>query len=309
MTRQVESRTTPARILLATDLGARCDRALDRAVELARAWGAELFAVHALRADLLLEDPSAPPQPCSVPPSLQASLHGSWPREPDALAVATDALQRDLEGTPFPILPLVVPGEPAPVILAAAEEHRCDLIVIAVAKDEALGGFLLGATVDKVLRQAKVPVLVVRQRPRHPYGGIVVAADVSPASRAALRRTVALFPGTPFHVFHAYDPPLGGLLTDAAEYRQAFGELAQRDLEAFLAEAEIGPGHVIDVLVERGDPARLIQHYVRSCRADLVVLGTEGRGPLLELLVGSTAKSVLDGLACDALVVPVAADA
>ena len=36
----------PTRVLLATDLSARCDRALDRAVQLAQQWQAQLVAVN-----------------------------------------------------------------------------------------------------------------------------------------------------------------------------------------------------------------------------------------------------------------------
>jgi nucleotide-binding universal stress UspA family protein len=39
---------TPKQVLLATDLSARCDRALDRAVQLTEAWQAELTAVNVL---------------------------------------------------------------------------------------------------------------------------------------------------------------------------------------------------------------------------------------------------------------------
>lgn len=296
MTQDAEPLGAPRRILLATDLSARCDRAMDRAAALARAWGAELVVVHALDCN---DTRFAASGERDLP---------SWQRGPDPLRLVTEALHHDLDALPVPVRPIVEAGDPAEVILKTAESCGCDLIVIAVARDQVLGGFLLGATVDKVLRQARVPVLVVRQRPRHPYGGIVVAADVSAASRAALRRTAAFFPDTPFHVFHAFDPPLDGLLTDPKDYHAAFGQLATRDLEAFLADVGVGPGHVIDVLVERGDPAQLIQQYVNTFHADLVVLGTEGKGALLELLVGSTAKSVLDGLACDALVVPAATD-
>lgn len=38
----------PARLLLATDLSARCDRALDRAAQLAGEWHAELVALNVL---------------------------------------------------------------------------------------------------------------------------------------------------------------------------------------------------------------------------------------------------------------------
>lgn len=295
MTQPEKLGTAPRRILLATDLSARCDRALDRAVALATSWGAELVVVHALDAC----DPTVP----------GARDLPSWQRGPEPSVIVAEALQQDLAGASVRVTYVVEQGDPAELILKAVDAYGCDLVVTAVARDEILGRFLLGATVDTVLRRARVPVLIVRQRPHHPYGGIVVAADVSASSRAALRKTAAFFPDTPFHVFHAYDPPLDGLLSDPSDYRTAFGALAARDLEVFLADAGIGPGHVVDVLVERGDPAQLIQQYVTTFRADLVVLGTEGKGALLELLVGSTAKSVLDGLSCDALVVPAAADA
>ncbi len=50
----------PKRILLATDLSARGDRALDRATQLASLWGAELAVVHALEGPELLDDQGIP---------------------------------------------------------------------------------------------------------------------------------------------------------------------------------------------------------------------------------------------------------
>src|SRR6218665_3256022 len=45
---QIRNRSLPRNILLATDLSQRCDRAHDRAIELARRWGARLTVVHVL---------------------------------------------------------------------------------------------------------------------------------------------------------------------------------------------------------------------------------------------------------------------
>lgn len=288
--------TTPRRILLATDLSARCDRALDRAAALARQWEAQLFAVHALEAgeDRCLSFPEH-----DLP---------SWRRGPEPASIAAAHLRRDLSDTGLAVETMVAEGTPADVILAAAAEHRCDLIVTGVARDEVLGRFVLGATVDALLRRSGVPVLAVRQRPRHPYAGIVVAVDVSPASRVALEATAAMFPNTGFHLFHAYEAPLGGMLGDPSAYREAFGTMAREKLDAFLKAENLGAGHILDVLVERGNPADLIPRYVRAVHADLVVLGTQGRGAFLEMLVGSTAKTVLASLDCDALVVPLGAD-
>lgn len=279
----------PRRILIATDLSARCDRALDRAVALATAWQSELVAVHALETgeDLLHAFPER-----NLP---------SWRRGPEATRVATEHLRRDIG---VPVATVVEEAEPARLILDAAASNGCGLIVVAVARDELLGRFALGATVDRLLREAAVPVLVVRQRARRPYGRIVVAADASDASREAVRATAALFPDTGFTVFHAYEAPLSGVLGDPGDYREAFGEVASAALDTMLKGAGLPPGRPVDVVVERGNPADLIAHYVRAREADLVVMGTQGRGVFLELLLGSTAKSILADIECDALVVP-----
>ena len=48
MTETAQGESVPKRLLLATDLSARCDRALDRAAQLAEAWQAEIVAVNVL---------------------------------------------------------------------------------------------------------------------------------------------------------------------------------------------------------------------------------------------------------------------
>lgn len=291
MTEQAHT-SVPRRILLATDLGARSDRALDRAIALARGWQAELVVAHALDG-------------ADVPDFLDATRDlPSWRRGAEPQDIASAALARDLEGLDFSVTTIVNEGDPVEVILKAAAKHGCDLIVIAVARAEVLGSFLLGTTVDRLLRSATVPVLVVRGRPRHDYRSIVVAADVSAASRSALCKAVQFFPDTPFHVFHAYQPPMAAMLGDQGGGGDGATRTAKLELEAFLTESGINGRHVLDVLVERGDPQLLIQQYVRSFGADLVILGSHGKGSLLELLLGSTSKSVLADLDCDALVVP-----
>jgi nucleotide-binding universal stress UspA family protein len=66
----------PGKLLLATDLSARCDRALERAVSLASQWQAQLTVLHAFEE---APDPSALRDERSGP---------SWRRPPDAVAIA-----------------------------------------------------------------------------------------------------------------------------------------------------------------------------------------------------------------------------
>jgi Universal stress protein family len=61
---------------------------------------------------------------------------------------------------------MVEEGKPIDVILRAAKALGGDLIVTGIARDETLGRFGLGTTVDRLLRRSKVPVLIVKQRVR-----------------------------------------------------------------------------------------------------------------------------------------------
>lgn len=74
---------------------------------------------------------------------------------------------------PANVTVMVEEGKPIDVILHAAKALDCDLIVTGIARDETLGRFGLGTTVDRLLRRSKVPVLIVKQRARSPYQHIV----------------------------------------------------------------------------------------------------------------------------------------
>jgi nucleotide-binding universal stress UspA family protein len=58
-------------------------------------------------------------------------------------------------------------GEAPLEILKTAEEKHCGVIVMGTHGRGALRNLLLGGTVDKVLRSANVPVMVVRHPSRH----------------------------------------------------------------------------------------------------------------------------------------------
>ena len=163
--------THPVRsILVATDLSARSDRAVDRALELGREWNADVHVVHAIERD-------APTTALDVRRVL-----------PDPGAKAGVSL----------------PYGPAPkAITDTARELKADLLVTGVARYNDLGDYLLGTAVDHVVRNAPCPVLVVKQRVHGPYGRLLVASDFSKGAGAALLAAAALFPEAGLHLVHA----------------------------------------------------------------------------------------------------------
>jgi hypothetical protein len=81
----------------------------------------------------------------------------SWRRPADVTRIAEDQLRNDMMAVPANVTVMVEEGKPIDVILRAAKALGCDLIVTGIARDETLGRFGLGTTVDLLLRRSKVP--------------------------------------------------------------------------------------------------------------------------------------------------------
>lgn len=284
---------TPQRILLATDLSARCDRALDRAAQLAAEWSAHLVVVHALEWDFqaAMRDPEA-----DTP---------SWRRDSARrVAMARQQIQEDLNDRKVPFEIVIDDGDPTEVVLNAAAKHRCDLIVTGIARSETFGRFILGTTVQRLVRLAAVPVLVAKARARRPYGRVAVATDFSDASRYALERTAELFPQALITLLHSYWPVPGALAKDKAA-DDAGRKIASDDCARFLAASQLSRQRraSLPVVLENSAIESVVKAYARDVGLDLLVIGARGRNPILDLLLGGTAQSLLGSAPCDVLVI------
>ncbi len=188
-----------------------------------------------------------------------------------------------------------------------ATSERVDLVVTGIAREGLFAGrpVILGKTVEQLLRRLSVPILVVRNRARSAYQHIVVATDFSEASAWALQVALRFFPVQPVHLLHASEAPYSTLVDDTSRHADSYQEVRAAELSTFIASTfipEVDRKRLVP-LIEPGAPQQLVREYVQMRGADLVVLGTRGRGPVLEAFLGSTAKSILSTLPCDALVV------
>lgn len=291
----VTPQTTPKTILLATDLSARCDRALDRAVQLARQWQARLVALTVVDPGTLsVERVRAAPEP-------------SWGGDRGGPVERTlRQLRRDAAATDVEIVVRVEEGKVAETLARIAREEHADIIVTGIARSESLGRTVLGSSVDWLVRHAPLPVLVVRDRTHGAYRNIVVASDFSPSSRAALETAVRLFPEVATTVFNAFDVPFMGMMDPTAasaieQGRQAAAADGARFLDS--AQLDAGQREHVSLHVEQGEPVRLSYEYARDHEADLIALGTHGRSALFDILIGSIARRILETAATDVLVV------
>jgi len=192
-------------------------------------------------------------------------------------------------------------GEPSEEILKESDSYNADLIIMGSLR---LGGRLaLGSTADRVIRGARIPVMVIGPRSEFcDIKKILVPVDRSGVSRAAVR-LAAYFAkrlGVSLRLFHVVNEP-------AIRYFSSLSGLGDDEKEKLISEyvsaAEeylkklSGMDELVDVpvetLVATGDPIREILREVQESGCQMVVMGTRGRGHLGRFLIGSVTGGVI----------------
>lgn len=283
-------------LLVPIDLTPGTDRLLARLALLPLADNARVTLVHVVPKGLSRqEERSAQRDAARVLASEAHHLHSALPR-----SVAVDTSVRV--------------GSPAKEIAACGRAAKAELIVMGRGVGRAVRDALLGSTAERVLRQSKLPVLVVRLPARAPYRRPALALDFDDAARAALKMSLrALAEPRPavmvVHAFHApYQhlsyPSLGD---DYARERKAQLQLASTQKLAKLIESTLkSSGTTLDwrAHVRNGFAQAVIEKAARDHETDLLVLGTQAYTGLAHMFLGTVAGDVLREVKCDVLVVP-----
>ena len=144
------------RILVPTDGSALSKKATRGAIELAKALGAELVALHVV-----------PRYPTSyfegavvMSPAEVARTEKQWAEQGQALAdeVGKVADKAGVKAKAITVRSDLV----AEAILAAARKNKCDLVVMASHGRKGIKRILLGSETQHVLTHSSIPVLVLR---------------------------------------------------------------------------------------------------------------------------------------------------
>ncbi len=146
--------------------------------------------------------------------------------------------------------------------------------------------------------------------PRVPHlRTVVVATDFSPTSELAVDYgcdLAATFDGT-VHLLHVVENPRLG--PGSAEIwgfsLPALVERLERSAETRLASmvSDRASAAPIVPVARVGEPFVEIVRYAREQQADLLVLGTHGRGPIAHMFLGSVAEKVVRTAPCPVLTV------
>lgn len=280
----------PKRILLATDLSARGDRALDRAAQLANQWNCELLVVHAVEDD-------------GLSPSDRQGLP-SWREPPSNVAQIEQQIRGDVRGDCPRLRVHVEEGPALRVILGAVERERCDLVVVGLGRDRAFSWPPLGRIIDELFRRSPASVLVVKKRPNGAYGHLLVGTDFTPEARSGLETAAKFFPNAAITVMHAFEMPYRALLLDSPLSRD-FGDMERATLQSFAAEADLpeGADARLETLIEHGPPELMLSTYVTERGADLTVIGAYERSRIFHTMIGGKGPRIVEAAPSDVLVV------
>lgn len=216
-----------------------------------------------------------------------------------------------IRGPNIDIVADVLVEEPGAALVARS--GHAQLVVVG---HSGRGGAALGSVAAHVAAHAGCPVIVHRPitgetRPAR-RGLVIVGVDGSAVSTAALRFALdeAALRGAQLEVVQVWTHPPGaepaGVHPDAYDYAEAKAE-AERMLAELLAGTltEYPEVAVTRTVIHSLDAAHVLVDQSR--RAQLIVVGSRGRGGVARLLLGSVSQALINDAGCPVAVVPAAA--
>jgi nucleotide-binding universal stress UspA family protein len=184
-------------------------------------------------------------------------------------------------------------------VRALADEARSATLLVVGARGGSFKDLLLGSTAARVLEQVSVPIVVVREAANGSGtaptpGEVVVGLDGSPPSLRALRFACeeAALRSTGITVVHAQTTPQQSTLAPET------ADLASWSFLGSSAVAALDKCTAIQLTgrVVRGQPEDVLVDISQD--AELLVLGSRGRGGLAGRILGSVSQRVVDHTGC-----------
>ena len=202
-----------------------------------------------------------------------------------------------LHGDSVPAFALRV-GRKTSTIAQAAAESSADLVVLGSQARRALAT-LSGTTAERVVAQARRPVLVVNSDGLLQYDGIVIAADLNgtlvPLMRLAEAWGLLAAPAVVIHALESPFPVAG--FSALASWEHSVKEQLLAQVE------EAGARHpCLQVFVRSMRPLPAVRRALQEFARPLAILGASPHTPLSRTLKGSLLNDIVLSLRCDVLV-------
>ena len=297
-----ESMVRFAHVLCPTDFSEFSHRAFDHAAAVARDSDARLTVLHVFVTRPTLD----------IPPLLMSPGERARVLEEMRRFTAGDAAHADMT------LDVVESDSVHRALLCEVRRRAADLLVIGSHGRSGFNRLLLGSVTERLLRQAPCPVLVVPPAAADVdvhapvrFRRVLYPTDFSPGAQRAIgyARWMASEPDAHLTLLHVIEVPPELRVPQAIEGVDVPAIHAAAEAEALerlrtLVPAEALHQRAVETCVRDGAAYREILATAEEQRADLIVMGIQGRHALDLLLFGSNTARVVRGAACPVLVVP-----
>ena len=288
--------STESAVVVGVDGSPASKVAVDWAARNAVLHGAPLTLVHVLTPPAVMAFPDVP-----MPPGYR-----EWQQEQGrGLLDAAEQTAREAAGrTALDITSEMVSGPSVPSLVDASKDAR--LIVVGCRGHGALARGILGSVSNGLVHHAHCPVVIIHDEdplmPHPSKAPVVVGVDGSPASERAvgLAFEEASLRGVDLVAVHAWSDA-GVFEFPGADWstQQAMGE--ETLSERLAGWQERYPDVLVRRIVVADKPARQLLEQAES--AQLLVVGSRGRGGFAGMLLGSVSTAVINAARMPVLVV------
>jgi universal stress protein E len=287
------------KILVAVDFSSISEGALQQAIALGKMLGASVTAAHVLT-DLRHALEAMPAE------ARWKLVAGDIDEFETALRHDSDEKLKKLaaaHAAEFPLETTTLVGKAYAELIRAVMKQHFDLLVAGTQGMSMVKKIFVGSVAEKLIHYCPAPVWIVPPGEPRPIRKILAPVDFSPVSAKALRYAgqIAERFQASLHVLHVLDDKDLMEMTPVAEqpdkqigaFRRELKKSSAEHLREFCAQqlpATMEP----EYLLAHGAPWQLIDSNAKRLDADLIAMGSVGRGGLTGLLLGNTADRVLN---------------
>jgi universal stress protein E len=270
------------KILVATDLSSRSDRAVLRAIKMAKEYKAHLTILNIIDED--------------TPKSLLEENKKIVMKE---INLFIKGKTKDLK---FDVVINV--GIPHLSILDFIGREQIDLVVLGTHR-HTKGESMIGNVIERVIKSSMKPVLVVVDRPENNYSNILAAVDFNVHSKKSLKLAFDFFKDSKFTLLHSYYMPFTGITgVSNLSLEQELKDNISGDIDELVREVYKGKKqqNIVKKIV-KGSVFEVIKEEMIHLKPELLVLGTHGRSGIAKAFSLNITENILLDPNCDTLVV------
>lgn len=227
------------------------------------------------------------------------------------IAEVFGAIKTKLESKGATVTTEVLGGLAAMMIDEYAQQGGFDMIAMSAGTHGRVQQFLIGSTTGRVINHAPCTVLVLKDVPNTPIKHVLIAIDGSEQALKAATSAVRLFGlaerDAQVTLINVVSVKAMYKFISPVQFIAAIEDNLVMSGEASLAAAEKELSELgitrLDNVLKNGEAADEIITFADSIKADLIILGAQGRSAVEKFLVGSVSNRVATFSKCSTAVI------